>query len=232
MASLAEELMHELEVETVFTIPIFGGIGVSESVVVTWILMAALMLLIFIFTRNLKVHNISKRQAALETFVNFIQNLTTDFVGEEGRSFVPYLSTVLIYIGFANIAGVFGFKPPTKDVNVTAMLAIMSIILIEAASLRRKGPVGFLKSFAQPTPVMVPINLMEIVTRPLSLCMRLFGNILGAFVIMKLVEILIFPAFLPPIFGLYFDFFDGFIQAYIFVFLTGQFIREAIEIHR
>ena len=134
-----------------------------------------------------------------------------------------------IVIGFANIAGVFGFKPPTKDVNVTASLAIMSIILIEAASIRRKGPVGFLKSFAHPTPVMVPINLMELVTRPLSLCMRLFGNVLGAFVIMKLVEILLFPLGLPPIFGLYFDFFDGFIQAYIFVFLTGQFIREAIE---
>ncbi len=228
MAEKTEELLAELEVETVFRI---GGIGISESVVVSWVLMAALMLLVFIFTRNLKVHNISKRQAALETFVNFIQNLTSGFVGKEGGSFVPYLSTVLIFIGFANIAGVFGFKPPTKDVNVTASLAIMSIILIEAASIRRKGPVGFLKSFAHPTPVMVPINLMELVTRPLSLCMRLFGNVLGAFVIMKLVEILLFPLGLPPIFGLYFDFFDGFIQAYIFVFLTGQFIREAVEIH-
>ena len=75
---------------------------------------------------------------------------------------------------------------------------------------------------------MVPINLMEIVTRPLSLCMRLFGNVLGAFVIMKLLELFV-PAVLPAICSLYFDFFDGLIQAYIFVFLTGLFIREAIE---
>lgn len=230
MASLAEELLAELEVETVFTIPLFGGIPVAESVVVTWVLMAVLMLLVFFFTRDLRVHQITKRQAMLETFVNFIQNLTAGFVGEEGKQFVPYLSTVLIFIGFANIAGVFGFKPPTKDLNVTAALAIMSILLIEGASFRRKGAKGFLKSFAEPTPVMVPINLMELVTRPLSLCMRLFGNILGAFVIMKLLELFV-PAVLPAICGLYFDFFDGFIQAYIFVFLTGQFIREAVEIH-
>lgn len=228
MESFAEELMEELTAETVFTIPVFGGIAVAESVVVTWVIMAVFMLLILLLTRNLQVHNISKRQAALETFVTFIQNLTSDFVGEHGACYVPYLSTIIIYIGFANIVGIFGFKPPTKDLNVTAALAIMSIVLIESAAIRSKGGKGFIKSFAKPTPVMIPINIMEIVTRPLSLCMRLFGNILGAFTIMKLVELFI-PAVAPAICSLYFDFFDGFIQAYIFVFLTGLFIREAIE---
>lgn len=228
MSSLAEELMHELEAQTVFTIPVLGGIPVAESVVVTWIIIAVLMLLVFFFTRNLQVHNISKRQAALETFVEFVQNLTGGFVGEHGKAFVPYLSTVIIYIAVANAFGIFGFKPPTKDLNVTAALGIMSIILIEGAALRYKGPKGFLKSFAEPAPVMVPIKVMELVTRPLSLCMRLFGNILGAFAVMKLAEAampFVFPAFC----SLYFDFFDGAIQAYVFVFLTGMFIRESIE---
>ena len=84
MESFAEELMEELTAETVFTIPVFGGIAVAESVVVTWVIMAVFMLLILLLTRNLQVHNISKRQAALETFVTFIQNLTSDFVGEHG----------------------------------------------------------------------------------------------------------------------------------------------------
>lgn len=228
MSSLAEELMHELNANTVFTIPIFGGIEVAESVVVTWIIMAALMLLVFIFTRDLKVLNISKCQAALETFVSFVQNLTEGFVGEHGKAFVPYLSTVIIYIAVANAFGIFGFKPPTKDLNVTAGLALMSIVLIEGACIRYKGPKGFLKSFAEPAPVMVPIKIMELVTRPLSLCMRLFGNILGAFAVMKLAEAAchaVFPAFC----SIYFDFFDGAIQAYVFVFLTGMFIRESIE---
>lgn len=228
MKSLAEELLAELNVDTAFTIPLFGGIPVAESVVVTWLIMAVFLVLMLVMTRDLRVHNITKRQAALETFVTFIQNLTRSFVGEHGESFVSYLSTILIFVGVANIVGIFGLKPPTKDLNVTAALAIMSIVLVEAASFRSKGAKGFLKSFAQPSPVMVPINLMEIVTRPLSLCMRLFGNVLGAFVIMKLLELFV-PAVLPAICSLYFDFFDGLIQAYIFVFLTGLFIREAIE---
>lgn len=228
MKSLAEELLAELNVDTAFTIPLFGGIPVAESVVITWLIMAVFLVLMLVMTRDLRVHNITKRQAALETFVTFVQNLTRSFVGEHGEGFVSYLSTILIFVGVANIVGIFGLKPPTKDLNVTAALAFMSIVLVEAASFRSKGAKGFLKSFAQPSPVMVPINLMEIVTRPLSLCMRLFGNVLGAFVIMKLLELFV-PAVLPAICSLYFDFFDGLIQAYIFVFLTGLFIREAIE---
>lgn len=228
MKSLAEELLAELNVDTAFTIPLFGGIPVAESVVITWLIMAVFLVLMLVMTRDLRVHNITKRQAALETFVTFIQNLTRSFVGEHGEGFVSYLSTILIFVGVANIVGIFGLKPPTKDLNVTAALAFMSIALIEAASFRSKGAKGFLKSFAQPSPVMVPINLMEIVTRPLSLCMRLFGNVLGAFVIMKLLELFV-PVVAPAICSLYFDFFDGLIQAYIFVFLTGLFIREAIE---
>ena len=228
MKSLAEELLAELNVDTAFTIPLFGGIPVAESVVITWLIMAVFLVLMLVMTRDLRVHNITKRQATLETFVTFVQNLTRSFVGEHGEGFVSYLSTILIFVGVANIVGIFGLKPPTKDLNVTAALAIMSIVLVEAASFRSKGAKGFLKSFAQPSPVMVPINLMEIVTRPLSLCMRLFGNVLGAFVIMKLLELFV-PAVLPAICSLYFDFFDGLIQAYIFVFLTGLFIREAIE---
>ncbi len=85
-----------------------------------------------------------------------------------------------IYIGVSNIIGLFGFKPPTKDMNVTAALAIMSIVLVEAAGIRKRGVKGWIKSFAEPSPVVEPINVLEIFIRPVSLCMRLFGNVLGA----------------------------------------------------
>ena len=75
---------------------------------------------------------------------------------------------------------------------------------------------------------MTPINILEVFIRPLSLCMRLFGNVLGAFVIMELVELVI-PVGVPAILSLYFDFFDGLIQAYVFVFLTSLYIAEAVE---
>ena len=117
---------------------------------------------------------------------------------------------------------------PTKDINVTASLAIMSIVLIEVAGIRSKRVGGWLKSFAEPMALIAPINVLEIFIRPLSLCMRLFGNVLGSFVIMELLKMIV-PVFVPAVFSCYFDIFDGLIQAYVFVFLTSLFMREALE---
>lgn len=228
MGNLAETLLEELNAETAFTIPLFGGIEIAESVVVSWIIMAILIVLSLIFTSHLKVENPSKRQVALEAAVTGLQNLVAGNIGEKGRAYVPYLSTVLLFIGVANIFGITGFKPPTKDLNVTAAVALMSIILVQVASIRSHGTKGWLKGFAKPVGVVAPLNVLELVIRPLSLCMRLFGNVLGAFVVMKLLEG-VCPVVLPAVFSLYFDLFDGLIQAYVFVFLTGLFIKEAVE---
>lgn len=104
----------------------------------------------------------------------------------------------------------------------------MSIILIEYAGFHKKGGKGWLKSFAEPMPIILPINILEIFIRPVSLCMRLFGNVLGSFVVMELIKMVV-PVIVPVPFSLYFDIFDGLIQAYVFVFLTSLFIKEAIE---
>ena len=205
--------MEELQCKTVFTIPVFGGIPVAESVAVTWVIMAVLLILSLVLVRTLSVENPGKKQILLETGVSFLHDFFKDILGEEGKMYIPYLMTVVIYIGIANIFGVFGFVPPTKDLNCTIGLA---------------GLKGFLKSFAEPAPIMLPINILEVAIRPTSLCMRLFGNVLGSYVVMKLLEF-ICPAIIPIPFSLYFDFFDGFIQAYVFVFLTSLFIKEAIE---
>ena len=202
----------------------FGGIPIAESVAVTWVIMAVLVILSLILVRNLKVENPGKKQLLLESGVSFLQDFFVGILGEEGKRYVPYLMSTVIFIGIANIAGVFGFTPPTKDMNVTIALSLMSIILIEYAGFHKRGLKGFLKSFAEPVPIMLPINILELAIRPTSLCMRL----LGSFVVMKLLEF-ICPAILPIPFSLYFDFFDGFIQAYVFVFLTSLFIKEAIE---
>ncbi|MBO5158417.1 MAG: F0F1 ATP synthase subunit A [Lachnospiraceae bacterium] len=220
--------MEELNCETAFTIPIFGGIDVGESVVVSWIIMAVLVLLSIVLTRNLKVENPGKGQLLLEMAVGGLHGMVNGMVGEKGKRYVPYLMTVLVYIGFANVIGLFGFKPPTKDLTVTIALAGMSIVLIEFAGIREKGTKKWLKSFAEPVAIMTPFNILEILIKPLSLCMRLFGNVLGAFVIMELIKIMV-PIALPVPFSLYFDIFDGLIQAYVFVFLTSLFIKEAIE---
>ena len=228
MENLASSLLEELNCETVFTIPVLGGIEIAESTVITWVIMAVLTFLAWLLTRNLKVDHISRRQAAVESAVTWLNGFVEGMIGEKGKRYVPYLVTVLVYIGFSNVIGLFGLKPPTKDMNVTAALALMSIILIEASGIREKGVKNWLKGFAQPVAVITPINILEVFIRPLSLCMRLFGNVLGAFVIMELIKQLI-PVGVPLVFSFYFDIFDGLIQAYVFVFLTSLIIKEAIE---
>ena len=228
MNGLVESLMEELNCNVVFTIALFGGIDVMESVVVTWIIMAIMMIASLILVHGLKVRNISKKQAALESGMSFIYDFFEGLLGKEGKAYIPYLITVVIYIGIANMIGLLGFKSPTKDLNVTVSLAVMSIVLVEVAGIRKKGVRGWIKSFAEPIAIIAPINVLELFIRPLSLCMRLFGNVLGAIVVMALIKHLL-PLIVPLPFSFYFDIFDGVIQAYVFVFLTSLYIKEAIE---
>lgn len=145
--------------------------------------------------------------------VGFINNFCRDTLGDKyWRTFAPYLGTVGLYLALANMAGLFGVTPPTKDLNVTAGLAIMSALLIYGSQFRFHGLRGGLKKFSEPVSVVTPLNIMEIGIRPLSLCMRLFGNIFAGFVIMELVKMAI-PVVVPIPLSLYFDVFDGMIQA-------------------
>ena len=177
--------------------------------------MAILVLLSAWLTRGLKVHNPGKKQIVAESIVIWLDKFTISCLVKCQR--IQYLHfNHPIIPSLMNIIGIFGMKPPTKDMNVTIALALMSIVLIEISGIRAKGMKGWIKSFTQPVAVVTPINILEVFTRPLSLCMRLFGNVIGAFVIMEMIKMVV-PVFIPTVFSLYFDFFDGFIQTW-FVF--------------
>jgi F-type H+-transporting ATPase subunit a len=227
LEGIRDKLVEELNNRTAFTIPVFGGIPVGESVVITWGIMAFLVVLSIILTRNLKKVP-GKRQLVAELYVGFMNNFAKKYMGEHWKSFAPYFGTIGLYLGVANMVGMFGITPPTKDLNVTAGLALMSCGLIYGSSFRYKGLKGGLHKFLEPNPMLLPINVMEIIIRPLSLCMRLFGNVLGAFIIMELLKLAV-PAILPMAMSLYFDVFDGIIQAVVFVFLTAMFTQETME---
>lgn len=219
--------MEQLQNHTAFQIPLLGGIAIHDSVLVSWILMAVIILLAVLTTRNLKLSP-GKTQTVLEMMVGFLNGFCKDNIGVHWRSFAPYLGTVAIYLAFANLCGIIGLTPPTKDINVTAALALMSMCLIYGAQFRFKGLGGGLRKFIEPMPILLPINVMEIAIRPLSLCMRLFGNVLGSLVIMELIKCVV-PLVAPMAFSLYFDVFDGLIQTLVFVFLTTLFVGEALE---
>ena len=227
---IKEELIEQLEIQPVFTIP-GTNIVIDETTVVSWIIMAVIIVASFLLTRNLKVEGeISKRQLLLEMCYEKMKGFFCKIIGEKGEKYMPWLMSVAIYIGACNMVGIFGFKPPTKSMQVTAAMALTSIILVQAAGIKERGIKGHLKSFAKPVWIVAPINILELFIKPLSLCMRLFGNIIGAFIIMELIKSVVFLKIgVPVVFSLYFDLFDGFLQAYIFVFLTSLYIQEAVE---
>lgn len=227
MDNLADKLMEELECRIAFEIPIFGGIPVPESCVITWIIMGVLVIASILLVRKLKTVPTGS-QCLLEIGISWLNNFFLEILGPKGKKYLPVLETLIIYIGVSNLVGLFGLRPPTKDMNVTVALALIAIVLIQYCSIREKGVKGWLKGFKEPMPIMLPINILELVIKPLSLCMRLFGNVLGAFVVMELIKLIV-PVGLPVVFSFYFDVFDGLIQAYVFVFLTSLFMAEAME---
>jgi F-type H+-transporting ATPase subunit a len=136
---------------------------------------------------------------------------------------------VSLTFGGRTFEAFFEIKPPARDINLTAAMAIMSILLVLFAGLRTRGIKGWAKNLLHPVPLMLPFNILEYAIRPSSMCLRLFGNMMGGFIIMTLIGSVI-PVIVPPFFSLYFDFLDGMIQALVFTFLTVLFLSEAVTI--
>ncbi|MCR5102333.1 MAG: F0F1 ATP synthase subunit A [Butyrivibrio sp.] len=227
IGKLLEEIL--LEDKVMIHLPFGNGFfDINQSVVYTWFVIIFLLLICIILTTGMRTHNPGKRQLIAEFIVSFFRKMTGEMLGEEGKIYSEFIITVLIYIGTSNLVGLLGKKPPTMDLNVTLALSLMSIFLIEFAGIRKKGGKKWIKSFAQPMWVVTPMNILEVAIKPLSLCMRLFGNVIGATVIMELIRMAV-PLIVPVVFSLYFDIFDGLIQAYVFVFLTSLYIKEAVE---
>ena len=177
MGEIKAELNAELQTHIAFEIPLFGGIPVPESAVVSWVIIVVLTLLAIWLTHGLRKRP-GRKQIAAEMLVGFINNFCRDTLGDKyWRTFAPYLGTVGLYLALANMAGLFGVTPPTKDLNVTAGLAIMSALLIYGSQFQFHGLRGGLKKFSEPVSVVTPLNIMEIGIRPLSLCMQHFRRI-------------------------------------------------------
>jgi F-type H+-transporting ATPase subunit a len=237
--------MGVLEIKTIFSLSLFGReLPITETVIISWAIMLILIIASLILTRRLKEIPAGP-QAILEAAVEFLNNFTKNQFGFFSKYLAPYIGSLFLFLLTANIIGVltpfeikafgrefippFMIRPPTRDINVTAALALISILLVLVCGFAARGFAGWFKRLLHPFPMMLPFNIMEYATRLISLALRLFGNILGGYVLMHLIEGL-FPIALPMVFSLYFDFFDGMIQAAIFVFLTSLYISEAVKI--
>jgi F-type H+-transporting ATPase subunit a len=210
----------------VFTIPLFGGIPVTMTVVVEWIIMAVLIVATSAVTKGWKLVP-EGTQNMVELIIEGFNKFVKNSLGDYWKDYTPYLGTVAAFLILANTISIFGLAPPTKDISATSALALMSIVTVVIASIRARGVKGYAKYFFK-SPINFFINVLDLFTRPLSLAARLFGNIFAAVTIMGLIERAV-PIVLPAVFSIYFDLFDGLLQMLVFVFLTMLYIQEAIE---
>lgn len=212
-------------------IPIFSlkigniSVDITSSIITQWCVILILGIGAFLLTRNLKLKP-SKVQAALEKLYQCLRDLVVNTMGEMYESFLPYIGTLMIYLLILNFIGLLGFKPPTQDLSVTVSLAIVTFLVVNLNAIKKNGVVGYSKAFAHPFAMMLPINIMERIVLPVSLALRLFGNMVAATVLVELVysslaQIAVVAQIGLPIFvhG-YFDLFDGTIQMLVFSMLT------------
>ncbi len=236
---LAPALLAKLEVGQHYYWHI-GGLKLHGQVfIVTWFVSALLIGAAFLATR--KVERIpSGLQNFMEYALDFIRDLTKDQIGEkEYRPWVPFVGTLFLFIFVSNWSGALipwklihipggELAAPTNDINTTVALALLTSLAYFYAGFRKRG-LGYFAKYIEPTPILLPINIIEDFTKPLSLSFRLFGNILADELVVAVLVLLV-PLFVPlPVMLL--GLFTSAIQALIFATLAAVYIGEAMEGH-
>jgi F-type H+-transporting ATPase subunit a len=209
------------------TVFMLGPVPITATVVVTWGLMAALVLGGFLATRSLKVRP-TRGQAALELVAAAIEGQIRDTMGVSPEPYLPLIGTLFLFILAANWSSLIpGIEPPTGRLETDAALALIVFFAVIYFGIRARGLVGYLKTFAEPTFFMIPLNVVETFTRTFSLIVRLFGNVMsGAFIIAIILSL---AGLLVPIPFMGIELLIGAIQAYIFTVLAMVFIGSAVR---
>lgn len=208
---------------------------VSESVVSQWIIIVVLGILFFILGRNLKVKPDSKRQAAAEWIVSFFSGYVEDSMGPRyKKAYGPYIGSLFCFIILSCLMGLFGLRNPASDLSVTASWAVITFVLVLYNKIKTGGMKGYLKSFIEPMPFMLPFNIIGDFANPVAQALRLFGNNVSGMVIGGLVYFALggvaaglLSIGIPAILSLYFDLFSAVIQSYIFITLTMAYVSMA-----
>ena len=236
-----------------YKFPVLGQLRITETMVVSWIVMAIITGLCIFLTRDLKVQNISKRQAAAEFIVETANKFVIGNMGEAFRYMIPFVAALFATSLFSNLISLIGLRSPTADLSTEAAWAIVVFVMITYQKIKAGGFGGYLKGFTQPIPVLTPFNILSELSTPISMACRHFGNILSGIVINTLIytalalassallglipgavgaflsHIPILDVGIPAILGVYFDWFTGIMQAFIFCMLTTLYIANAAE---
>lgn len=230
--------MFRLEsVAPIFSFNIGGfPINITRDIIVQWAVILILGIAAYILTRNLK-RVPDKRQVVLETLYTTIEGLVKNNMGESYVGYIPYVGTLVVYLLVLNLMGIVGIAPPTQNLSVTLGLGLTSFLVINYTAIKRNGVWGYTKGLGEPFLMMLPLNIMERVMLPISLALRLFGNMMAATMLIEMIyEALGSIGMLaqigaPIIAHGYFDLFDGSIQMLVFTMLTIINIKMTAEHH-
>ncbi|MCB9994597.1 MAG: F0F1 ATP synthase subunit A [Hyphomicrobiaceae bacterium] len=204
-----------------------GPIPITHAVVVTWGLMILMVGLSILLTRNLK-RVPGRLQAVLELIVATVDGQIRDTMRADPSPYRALIGTLFLFILLANWASLVpGVEPPTAAIETDAALALIVFCAIVWFGVKASGVWGYLKSFALPNPLMLPLNFVESLTRTFSLLVRLFGNVMSGVFVVGIV--LSLAGLLVPIPFMALEMLTGAIQAYIFAILALVFIAGAVS---
>lgn len=204
-----------------------GPVPITSAVVVTWVIMGVLVLGALLLRTRLRLVP-GPAQVMAEIVVDTVDGQIRDTTGAEPEPYRALVGTLFVYILVANWSSLIpGVEPPTAQKETDAALAILVFLSVILFGLRKNGLLGYLKSFAAPNPVMIPLNLLEQVTRTFSMFVRLFGNVMSGVFVIAIVGSL--AGLLVPIPLMALDLLTGAVQAYIFATLALVFIAAAVE---
>lgn len=234
-------------------LPILGKLQINETMVVSWIVMLLITGFCIWLTHDLKEENISKRQALAEMLVEMANKFVVGNMGEKFRYMIPFVAALFATSVVSNLISLIGLRSPTADLSTEAAWAVVVFIMITAQKIKTSGFGGYLKGFTTPIALMTPFNMLSELATPVSMACRHFGNILSGVVINGLIysalavassalfghlpgvlgdvlgKIPFLSVGIPAITSVYFDWFSGVMQAFIFCMLTVMYIANAAE---
>lgn len=207
-----------------------GFVKLNGTIVTTWALMIVMTLGARLMTRRLATDgSVSRWQAALESIVTTIIHQIEAVGLKQPEKYLAFIGTLFLFVATASLCTVIpGFQPPTGSLSTTAALALCVFVAVPVFGIRRQGLAAYLKTYVEPTPIMLPFNIISELSRTLALAVRLFGNMMsGAMIIGILITI---TPFLFPIVMTALGLLTGMVQAYIFSVLAAVYIAAATAV--
>ena len=233
-----------------FTIPMpLQDLPITEAQVNSWLVILTVLGLCLFLTRRLSTREIGVRQIVAEWLVEKADALVKNSMGEYFMGYSAFIAAILGLSAFSSLLSLIGLFPPTSDINVTAGWAVLVFVLITYYK-SKCGPIRYLKSFAEPVPLLAPLNIISEVATPVSMAFRHYGNVLSGTVISVLIasalqglsrlvlgwlpgalgEIPFLQIGIPAVLSIYFDVFSGLLQAYIFAMLTMMYVSGSFPL--